>query len=579
MRKILILFSLILNNLISYSQSFEEMVVETNVQEGDASIISLTELGRDFHYISSTELNVKPMFISTGVILNKFDDFGSVIWRKTYYDAYDLNLRCFSINEEDEFIYLLCLSYLSPNAGSSCIILLKIDKSNGNLVNSYKYDSFSTNNTYGLSLIKTSDGSSDLIIAGMICSKVSNEPDGVHRRALAFRIKSSNGGVMWARTYGSPTHNYEDDNQNFYDFDRFNFGIPNTIDEKSFYCIGASTTISLLHPNSTTTFSEFYNSRILVKIRSTDGKIMWDKCNDSRVSLPIRGSKVIVDNQLVVSLGNYIEFMTLDIHDHNGNLINSIRIDDTYIVYSSGYNLMQDNDNYYITCYNNYTNNLIVVKIDKLSLNYTYSEFAYFNSNFNTQTVGDYFSNFEPFNINCYFQVNSAIKHGYINIASGLTTDGINFTKVLVNLATICTNQNISSVPSEIILNEIDLYNDSLEAPTVEDYQIITTENLYEITTCNANRPIKGGNEDYFESIAHEDQIYIFPNPVIDKLIIINSKGDAIEILNLYNQKISSNSYEITKVGENELNIDLSQFSKGIYYIKIGSKSYKVIKI
>ncbi|MBP7780752.1 MAG: T9SS type A sorting domain-containing protein [Paludibacteraceae bacterium] len=71
-----------------------------------------------------------------------------------------------------------------------------------------------------------------------------------------------------------------------------------------------------------------------------------------------------------------------------------------------------------------------------------------------------------------------------------------------------------------------------------------------------------------------EDQLYIYPNPVETSLNIYGvKKGDDIIIYNLLGNLVKQ-----VKAGGDQVEINISDLSKGIYIVKIGNKVVKISK-
>ncbi len=83
-----------------------------------------------------------------------------------------------------------------------------------------------------------------------------------------------------------------------------------------------------------------------------------------------------------------------------------------------------------------------------------------------------------------------------------------------------------------------------------------------------------GVESDVDESISDTDEILLFPNPVSDFLTIqsfVDLQAQSFSIFNTFGQKL----YE----GELKAQIDVSSLTPGVYYIKIGSKLEKFVKM
>ena len=82
------------------------------------------------------------------------------------------------------------------------------------------------------------------------------------------------------------------------------------------------------------------------------------------------------------------------------------------------------------------------------------------------------------------------------------------------------------------------------------------------------NNPL--ANENFFNKI-----IKIYPNPIIDKIILSVdekiSKTYTIDIINIIGKIIFSKSY----VNDNEITINTQNFSKGIYFLTVTSGEIK----
>lgn len=80
------------------------------------------------------------------------------------------------------------------------------------------------------------------------------------------------------------------------------------------------------------------------------------------------------------------------------------------------------------------------------------------------------------------------------------------------------------------------------------------------------------------ESDESEEKFSVYPNPVTDELWIHSEKGKAgnkttLEVFNILGETAYADI-----LNENPQRIDLSVYQKGIYFIKIGKKTYRVIK-
>jgi hypothetical protein len=75
------------------------------------------------------------------------------------------------------------------------------------------------------------------------------------------------------------------------------------------------------------------------------------------------------------------------------------------------------------------------------------------------------------------------------------------------------------------------------------------------------------------------ERIKLFPNPVSDKLTVLNleNTNPTAEIYSILGQKLHS-----CILGKNETNIDVSNYQNGIYLVKLisesGNTTYKFIK-
>jgi hypothetical protein len=90
------------------------------------------------------------------------------------------------------------------------------------------------------------------------------------------------------------------------------------------------------------------------------------------------------------------------------------------------------------------------------------------------------------------------------------------------------------------------------------------------------------GSDEVLSTKTYEDvKVIMSPNPFVNELKIVSPKAsfNSFSIYNINGQKILSNK---TEVNSREINVNTSNFSKGIYFVKLNgdtfSKTYKVIK-
>ena len=84
-----------------------------------------------------------------------------------------------------------------------------------------------------------------------------------------------------------------------------------------------------------------------------------------------------------------------------------------------------------------------------------------------------------------------------------------------------------------------------------------------------------------FEQQSHTQSIIIYPNPINEELKITNYKlrdNEEIAIYDLMGKCIYQINKSINNQITNEISIDVSHLSSGMYYLKIGNKAVKFIK-
>jgi Secretion system C-terminal sorting domain len=560
---------------VTYSQSIENFISEPGMEEGDVSMV--IDSGKN-RFIAATELVVRAGFPGRGVVLTKVDLNNNIIWRK-YFNANltsDDNLRFFSIVLNYGKVYLLC----SNNTPYSVnIVLLEVDPATGSLLNSTEYYNFNTEVAYGLHIMKVSPSQSDMIITGFISDNVSTVDENVRRRALVIRVKRT-GDVVWAKTYGSPVFTYLDNTGNFFDYDRFTYATTASFrDEEIIYCIGSSTTNNEYFTNlpgqGVIWYTDFYREKVIAKINSTTGALIWD--HNSSVNLEynlFNIAKVVLDSNVLVTLENQIEYNYLCFYDLSGNLINTVKLNSSSnaTTYNVGYNLLYDDNNYYVTAFNNNTNNLIIYSVDKTTFAITISEFANYTSNFNTQEVSDYFSNMNPFNQNCYYQSNSVLKGGILDVCSGVSGGGIVHIKINNNLPIICNNTNFQDNSTFEEHSGIQILNVDTQFP--ESRSIRIEEGLVETFIENCINSEQSGQR---KSGKFNDlqTITIAPNPAHDVLEISNVQDYNLTILNNLGQKITNYTYNYSN---NKIIVNIEKLDFGIYFLSIDNKVFKISK-
>ena len=72
--------------------------------------------------------------------------------------------------------------------------------------------------------------------------------------------------------------------------------------------------------------------------------------------------------------------------------------------------------------------------------------------------------------------------------------------------------------------------------------------------------------------------ITVYPNPTTGKLTIETSDM-RYEIFDIYGRKLISDiRYPISEIGKSEIEINISHLPAGIYFVKVGNETVKVVK-
>ena len=93
----------------------------------------------------------------------------------------------------------------------------------------------------------------------------------------------------------------------------------------------------------------------------------------------------------------------------------------------------------------------------------------------------------------------------------------------------------------------------------------------FETTTeCDAVIFLYSSDNMYFTS----NKLKVYPNPILNELTINTkeNKTSNVEIFNQLGQKVYKNSFN------NSTKIDFSNYSKGLYFVKVGMETIKVSK-
>ena len=96
-----------------------------------------------------------------------------------------------------------------------------------------------------------------------------------------------------------------------------------------------------------------------------------------------------------------------------------------------------------------------------------------------------------------------------------------------------------------------------------------------------ASLPIQNVNETLYieDNILDENKVLIFPNPVCENFIFIKNlskqKFNSVSLYNAVGKKLQTNIYEN---GENETTIDISNISKGMFFLKIENQENSLYK-
>lgn len=157
----------------------------------------------------------------------------------------------------------------------------------------------------------------------------------------------------------------------------------------------------------------------------------------------------------------------------------------------------------------------------------------------------------------------------------GSMTDGSNWNSIATILLPGKIKTKLSTTTSvdknRNSLHGIGVKPNYIVKPTIEGIRAGRDEVMEFALKCEYASPKTSG------ILSIDNEFKIYPNPVVDILSIeMNKKSrfNSIQIFNLIGQKIIEKEY-LT----NEVKLDLSNFEKGIYILKInGDKSYKIVK-
>lgn len=567
------------------AQSFENVISEPDIIEGDVTI--KTDREKNI-YVGSSELVIRSGFNGRGIVYTKLDPYQNLVYRKYINPnlTSDENLRFFSMVYNDNNDRLYILGGLATPI-SNYPILFEIDGLTGNVINSTLYQSNSDEYAYGLNLLLLKSNT-ELIITGLLSVTEAISDENIYKKALLMKI-GINGNIIWTKSYDSPTHNYLTISNKYFDYNKFTRTIEDPV--KDFlYTIGRLNTYEDYYNTFYGRFiTNFSSQKVLSKIDLSNGNLIWDVSSNSFINFPDNSfsgdlfiSSILLDKDYIVTLENYTEFYNLAIHDKNGVLIKLLRLVNgpNSIYYNTGYNLLQDENYYYAVGYNNNTNNLVVFKIDKTNYSFEISEFQNYNSNFNIQDVNDYFSNYYNFNKSCYFQENSLLKSGYIQISSGLISGGFGHVKISTSLPFVCTNSNEIGTSYEDHHDEFqNLFatNESfnnLNFNFASDFVNANIEGCYSSNRSpdrSKNFDNNGSNLDFKSSF---DEIEYFPNPANNKLIINILKSNSFKIFNTLGQEIKELDYQ---TNSNRIELNTTSLAEGMYFIEVNQIRYKFI--
>ena len=171
------------------------------------------------------------------------------------------------------------------------------------------------------------------------------------------------------------------------------------------------------------------------------------------------------------------------------------------------------------------------------------------------------------------------------------------FNTITSNIAilSILQNTQITIQPVDLILNEgevatfhveaqgsnlsyqwqfngIDIFGATSNTYTINNIQMNNAGTYSVVVTGECGQVISNNVElsiflNFFDK--NKKEIIIYPNPTKKYIMINNVKNTNIKIIDLYGKKILI----LSNIKEERINIDLSNFSKGIYFIKISDNN------
>jgi hypothetical protein len=106
---------------------------------------------------------------------------------------------------------------------------------------------------------------------------------------------------------------------------------------------------------------------------------------------------------------------------------------------------------------------------------------------------------------------------------------------------------------------------------------LVISSVLIQMNTLYANNFLSGNNDTIvYAGYAKQENISIFPNPVINNTVTLTSGSDfnEIEILNIVGRSVFQKRF---KPAVTKATLNLKQFNKGIYFIRVSFNDNTII--
>lgn len=96
----------------------------------------------------------------------------------------------------------------------------------------------------------------------------------------------------------------------------------------------------------------------------------------------------------------------------------------------------------------------------------------------------------------------------------------------------------------------------------------------YRLRQTDYNGEFENTNMISVRACKQNSDIVVYPNPASDEIIIVGEGIQAIQLFDAYGVELLNRNV----ISESDLKVEVSQFEKGVYFLKIGEKNYKIVK-